>query len=1095
MDSLHTSYEKINYKNSTPLSPLRSTAPPHAQTYPLTQDTNYIGITINEQLDDQPKAQHAKHMFKSLPPSEYRHSFSGFPTQTSHVNYAEGQQRSIDNFPHLPIANHDFGSSQQYTRNTTSLSRHASINLPTITTNPTLLQNPQESLSPNAIQTGPHSSMLSLNPPLSPGYPFNSPKQQSAASDLPYLLQSSFPSSPNAYPNPTPAHSSSSTLFSPVRSAFSTSAPPIPEEFPVDFTLSDITTRHPSSGFRKVRSKADLQPKKTLLKCENKPLNPLISLTRELSATYQNCNGGFRYSASRNPRRILTKPSKPCGNDGCDNEDFDYILYVNDILGDTEGHKYIILDVLGAGTFGQVVKCKNLKTQEIYAVKVVKNKMAYFKQSMMEVAILEMLNQRHDPEDKHHILRLKDTFIHRKHLCLVFELMSVNLYELIKQNQFRGLSTNLVRVFTAQILDALTVLNEARIIHCDLKPENILLKNLESPTIKVIDFGSACHEVQTMYTYIQSRFYRSPEVLLGLPYTSAIDMWSLGCIATELFLGLPLFPGSSEYNQLSRIVEMLGTPPSYMIEMGKNAHKYFERYMDENGMKRYRLRSLEQYSREQGKEEQPSKRYFSARTLPDLINSYPIMRRGSMTQKEIGKEQQNRLAFIDFLQGLLNLNHFERWSPQQAKKHPFITGEPFTGPFQPPYIPRKQSQSLKISPVMPNIAAQDASELMSQPPPQPPANGYVSSNPLLTHSAYRNNTESSHSYLDPSYSSLPNFHSRGTKHIPLSHQSSCTSEEQSVLSDHRSSYNGLPLPRVLEPPDTLNVHYGEGNGKPISPIQPPETACMNLPLPNHQQSIGSISGIGGGRPRANTVGTMQVPPQIQWASVDVNAAATDSNDARSLAANRYKGARADRQEYNRFYRYDQEYSMQNQQATFQDYTQEHGPFQSVKVDSVQSTAPLTSGVFHVPSLSNSSTRESTGCPLNGDSNTGLLPHPVSVHETYNEPWDRVLDLERDGDWEDDMAKRTHRRSNSTVRFSDLSLPTSSTARSSMVSNVANLHRRVRGHPLPHNRQDLEWDGVHSSPQSSLAQKACPTVFDEHSQEWKDKKENSGWMIA
>lgn len=86
------------------------------------------------------------------------------------------------------------------------------------------------------------------------------------------------------------------------------------------------------------------------------------------------------------------------------------------------------------------------------------------------------LNQRYDEDDRHHLLRLRDTFIHKKHLCLVFELLSVNLYELIKQNHFRGLSTNLVRVFTAQILDALTVLNEARIIHCDLKPENILLK-------------------------------------------------------------------------------------------------------------------------------------------------------------------------------------------------------------------------------------------------------------------------------------------------------------------------------------------------------------------------------------------------------------------------------------------------------------------------------------------------------------------------------------------------------------------------------------------------------------------------------------------
>ena len=83
----------------------------------------------------------------------------------------------------------------------------------------------------------------------------------------------------------------------------------------------------------------------------------------------------------------------------------------------------------------------------------------------------------------------------------------------------------------------------------------------ESPTIKVVDFGSACHERHTVFTYIQSRFYRSPEVMLGLPYSTAIDMWSVGCIAVELFLGLPLFPGSSEYNQITRIVEMFGYDP------------------------------------------------------------------------------------------------------------------------------------------------------------------------------------------------------------------------------------------------------------------------------------------------------------------------------------------------------------------------------------------------------------------------------------------------------------------------------------------------------------------------------------------------------
>lgn len=237
-------------------------------------------------------------------------------------------------------------------------------------------------------------------------------------------------------------------------------------------------------GFRRVRNVSDL-------KAFNGPalagtgrradpmggyVSPLKAMTAYLHHTYHLVNPAFFYELSFNPRRVLTKPSKPMHNEGHDNEDSDYILYVNDWLGAEEGNKYLILDILGQGTFGQVVKCQNMKTREIVAVKVIKNKPAYFNQSMMEVTILEMLNGNWDPHDEHHILRLRDTFIHAKHLCLVFELLSSNLYELIKQNSFRGLSTSLVRVFTTQLLDALTVLREARLIHCDLKPENILLK-------------------------------------------------------------------------------------------------------------------------------------------------------------------------------------------------------------------------------------------------------------------------------------------------------------------------------------------------------------------------------------------------------------------------------------------------------------------------------------------------------------------------------------------------------------------------------------------------------------------------------------------
>ncbi|KAH9892524.1 kinase-like protein [Cubamyces lactineus] len=445
-----------------------------------------------------------------------------------------------------------------------------------------------------------------------------------------------------------------------------------------------------ASGLRRVHDRRELRPLITQpvarrVDGNGVPITPLKQLTTNIVETYHICNPQFKYESTHNPRRVLTKPSKPVHNDGYDNEDYDYILYVNDWLGTDDGHKYLILDILGQGTFGQVVKCQNMKTHEVVAVKVVKNKPAYFNQSMMEVTILELLNQQCDPNDEHHILRLRDSFIHKNHLCLVFELLSSNLYELIKQNQFQGLSTQLVKVFTAQLLDALTVLKEARLIHCDLKPENILLKSLQSPQIKVIDFGSACHERQTVYTYIQSRFYRSPEVLLGIPYTAAIDMWSLGCIAVELFLGLPLFPGTSEYNQITRIVEMLGLPPQYMLDMGKQTSQFFDTYVDQFGHKKYRLKSLEQYSREHNTNEQPGKQYFKANSLPEIIRQAPMpaFKSSSRQQHEIEKEMNNRAAFIDFVQGLLNMNPIERWSPQQARQHPFITGEKWTGPWSP----------------------------------------------------------------------------------------------------------------------------------------------------------------------------------------------------------------------------------------------------------------------------------------------------------------------------------------------------------------------------------------------------------------------------
>ncbi|KAK0565100.1 dual specificity protein kinase yak1 [Tilletia horrida] len=639
-------------------------------------------------------------------------------------------------------------------------------------------------------------------------------------------------------------------------------------------------------GFRRLRDVSELKPNLDIAGTGKGRradpsggfVSPLKALTSYLHHTYHLVNPAFLYELSFNPRRVLTKPAKPMGNDGHDNEDSDYILYVNDYLGSEGGNRYVILDILGQGTFGQVVKCQNMRTREICAVKVIKNKPAYFNQSMMEVTILEMLNKNWDPNDEHHILRLRDTFIHAKHLCLVFELLSSNLYELIKQNSFRGLSTSLVRVFTAQLLDALTVLNEARLIHCDLKPENILLKTLQTPSIKLVDFGSACHEKQTVYTYIQSRFYRSPEVLLGLPYASAIDMWSLGCIAVELFLGLPLFPGTSEYNQICRITEMLGLPPQHMLDQGKQTAEFFNISTDELGRKHYRLKPIDQYSREHSVDEQPSRRYFQASTLPDLIKTYPMARR-SGKPADVQKEMANRASFIDFVTGLLNMDPHERWTPQQAKLHPFITGEKLTKPFKPPPVsaastlssntPRKSSTVVDTK--HPYGGLQTASS-------KPAGRTYQDAAAYSQHLAQQQAYNSAHQaaaarQAQPTYNNpyaqddrIPQQSAVGK--VPS--QAHAQAQSQAQLHQHAQSH--------------LSSHHHPA--LQIAAAQQAQSAASNMPNPyEHRDSLiqtssGSSAAYApqqqtqqGGRPRSNTVNRMDLLPQAFTKSTGLDPAA------------------------------------------------------------------------------------------------------------------------------------------------------------------------------------------------------------------------------
>lgn len=241
--------------------------------------------------------------------------------------------------------------------------------------------------------------------------------------------------------------------------------------------------------------------------------DPLKALTINLVDTYAKCSPDFKYSLKTAPRRVLTKLSKGVHNNANDNAEHDYICRVGDQIANPDGQAYEILERLGHGSFGQVLKCQKGAGSYPIALKIIKNKPAYFHQALVEVRILQMLNQEFDPDDEHRMVRMLDFFVYRKHLCIAFELLSVNLYDVLKQNNFRGVSMALIRVLTEQLLKAMRCLRRANVIHCDLKPENVLLSDMQHTKIKLIDFGSACFENHTVYSYIQSRFYRSPEVL------------------------------------------------------------------------------------------------------------------------------------------------------------------------------------------------------------------------------------------------------------------------------------------------------------------------------------------------------------------------------------------------------------------------------------------------------------------------------------------------------------------------------------------------------------------------------------------------------
>lgn len=256
-------------------------------------------------------------------------------------------------------------------------------------------------------------------------------------------------------------------------------------------------------------------------------------------------------------------------------------LYVDQ--GDVIAGRYQVLKEVGSAVFSKAIRALDLKENKEVCLKMVKNVKDYFDQSLDEIKLLRFLN-RLDPDDEQGIVRLQDFFYYREHLFLVFELLKQHLYELQRQSlKICRDSTsekyffNLRRIqrIARQLVKTLSYLHSHNIIHADLKPENILVKDLASCTVKIIDLGSSCFVSDYLGTYVQSRSYRAPEVVLGVEYNQKVDVWSLGCILAELYSGQVLFQTSCLAELIIKIVNVRGVVPEWMIKEGKYSHQYY----------------------------------------------------------------------------------------------------------------------------------------------------------------------------------------------------------------------------------------------------------------------------------------------------------------------------------------------------------------------------------------------------------------------------------------------------------------------------------------------------------------------------------------
>ncbi|KAJ1653449.1 serine threonine protein kinase CMGC group [Dispira simplex] len=361
--------------------------------------------------------------------------------------------------------------------------------------------------------------------------------------------------------------------------------------------------------------------------------------------------------------------------------------YYNVTPGQDFTKRFKIIQLLGQGTFGRVAECYDRTTHRRCAVKIIRSLSKYRDAARGEIRILQHIREK-DPENKFRCIQLRDTFEYRSHICMVFDLLGMSMFDFLKSNEFHAFPMSQIQHFTQQVLRAVAFLHGLKLVHTDLKPENILLHNTDYRTvtsyrgkslkmkmllhtdIQLIDFGSATFNDDVHSSVVSTRHYRAPEIILGLGWSYPCDMWSVGCILMELFTGDALFQTHDDTEHLVMMEKVLGSLPRHMVTRASDkAKSSFTR----SGALNYPTPDTKPSNRENVRRLRPLRE-----TVGTHVN-------------------QLHATFYDLLKKLLTYEPSERLTAADALNHPFL------------HLPLDANGNIKYSTV-------DSSMLLAQSP-------------------------------------------------------------------------------------------------------------------------------------------------------------------------------------------------------------------------------------------------------------------------------------------------------------------------------------------------------------------------------------------